>query len=305
VETADTYYFLCETGGIKPKRLKNHSHIAGGLRTGRPGLQYNFLGKPNNARLKWTSMPGPYAFQWKVERHNRDRNGNGMPLCFYSYIHEARIDNLYDAAAVYGALRRIIITPFEKQNAKKLQLLRSAAFASAGIGISSSINSIRAIQGTIGPDDGSKLGCGATRFDLSRNTPTREIAQYLSFGEGYGPSISSFGCPPNSRSCLPPCISLKYPNGYDPKGAKSEVGGQNRYRFITTPYAQSKSPPLHLHGYKKDDIKIQRIRMTPCEDGSNFNKDLCNYLTPTLHVGIDTWPIGKAFARIDLLLTRS
>jgi len=304
VETFSTYYILCESGGIKPKRIKNHSHIAGGLRTGRPGLQYNFLGKPNNARLKWTSMPGPYAFQWKVERHNRDRNGNGMPLCFYSYLHEARIDNLYDAAAVYGALRRVITHGFETQNATKLQFLRSAALPA---------NSARALAGTIGPDDGRKLGCGGTRFKITVNDngttsyrPNKEYADYLSFAEGYGPSISSFGCPPNDASCFPPCISLKYPNGYDPKGAKSAVGRQNKYRFITTPYAaNTSSPPLHLHDYQKDDIQIKRIRMTPCEDGPGFNKDLCNYLTPTLHVGIDTWAVGVAIARIDQLILAS
>jgi len=106
VESFSTYYLLCEVGGIKPKKVRNWSFIAGGLRSAKAGLQYNWLGKPNDSRLKRVSMPGPYAFQWKVERHNRDKSGNGIPLSFWSYNYEERIENLYDAAAVYGAVKK-------------------------------------------------------------------------------------------------------------------------------------------------------------------------------------------------------
>ena len=281
VETFDTYYSLCEIGGIKPKKVQNESHIAGGLRTGRPGLQYNFLGKPNNARLKWTSMPGAYAFQWKVERHNRDRNGNGMPLCFWSYNWEERMDNMYDAAAVYGAVRRIRPSP-RRQDLKSKRL-------AAGYG--------RAIGGTIGPDDGPKYGCGGTRWKIDRSDPdpnnhifkpNKEIAEYIEAALSVSPDFSAFGCPPNDKNCFPACVSLKYPEGYSPKGAKTMFSPQ--YLYTSNPYSSEK----YSIRVNNKTVNIKHVKMTPCEDNSaQDNRDLCNYLTPTLHIGIDTFPVGS------------
>ena len=289
VESFSTYYILCEVGGVKPKKIRNWSHIAGGLRSGKAGLQYNWLGRPRDARLKRVSMPGPYAFQWKVERHNRDRSGNGMPLSFWSYYHEERIDNLYDAAAVYGAVKKTSSYSVLTQ-AKKLKRIMAAA----SLGHSTTI-SLRNVS--IGPDDGPKLGCGGIRWrasgEMGGDKPTPEFVDWIqSVASSAGPDpFSAYGCAgPYADDCFYPCLSLKYPEGFTPRGGKLlGYRNGNEKHYFTSSITGSSYYPASVPG-SSVSYRIFAIDLSPC---STNKKDICNYLTPTAHIGLDTWPYGQ------------
>ena len=288
VESFSTYYSLCMQGP-KPKKVRNWSHIAGGLRSGKAGLQYNWLGKPSDARLKRVSMPGPYAFQWKVERHNRDRSGNGMPLSFWSYNYEERIDNLYDAAAVYGAVKKTsshsVLTP-----AQKLKRIKAAMDIN---GISTPV-SLRNVS--IGPDEGPQLSCGNIRWrasgEMGGDKPTSGFVDWMqSVANPAGPDpFSAYGCGgPYADDCFYPCLSLKYPEGFTPRGGKNlgYRNGSERHYFTSSIIGSSyysASVPGSLVSYR-----VFAVDLSPC---STNKKDICNYLTPTAHIGLDTWPFG-------------
>ena len=291
VESLFTYYLLCEVGGVKPKKVKNFSHIAGGLRTGRAGLQYNWLGKPNDSRLKRVSMPGPYAFQWKVERHNRDRSGNGMPLSFWSYNYEKKIDDLYDAAAVYGAVKK---TNLQYDGLSQGQKTLRQNMANTMYGLGSVAVTLRGAS--IGPDDGPKLGCGSIRWrasgEMGGDKPNTDFVKYMQGVAGVGPDpFSVYGCSgPDATDCFYPCVSLKYPEGFTPRGGKNlgYANGSERH-YVTSSITKSSNYPATVPGATKT-YKVFSIDLSPC---STNKKDICNYLTPTVHVGIDTWPVAK------------
>ena len=298
VESFATYYLLCEVVGVKPKKVKNFSHIAGGLRNGRAGLQYNWIGKPNDSRLKRVSMPGPYAFQWKVERHNRDRSGNGMPLSFWSYNYEKRIDDLYDAAAVYGAVKK---TNFKYDGLSDVQWTLRRIMADTMFGPGSPLVTLRGVS--IGPDDGPKLGCGSIRWkasgELGGDRPNTDFVNYMEQVAGVGPDpFSVYGCSgPNATDCFYPCLSLKYPEGFTPRGGKNigyKYGTEKHYvtSSITSSINTANNPnplPVAVPG-SSAGYKIFRVELSPC---STNKKDVCNYLTPTAHIGIDTWPVAN------------
>ena len=333
VESLFTYYLLCEVGGVKPKKVKNFSHIAGGLRSGRAGLQYNWLGKPNDSRLKRVSMPGPYAFQWKVERHNRDRNGNGMPLSFWSYHWEKRMEDLYDAAAVYGAVKKTNpsysrlgpATPIVDANGDPIldangdptfnpsdEGIRSGAAASIS-GPGALPISLRGAS--IGPDDGPKLGCGGIRWKASGDNfygvdrPNSEFVLWMErVANPAGPDpFSVNGCGgARSQDCFYPCVSLKYPEGFTPRGGKSlgYKNGADRHYITTSIINSATVTPISvtMPAGSVGTSVILPINISPC---SNNKKDICNYITPTIHIGIDTWPYGVTSNNSDLLASIS
>ena len=290
VESFSTYYLLCEVGGIKPKKVRNWSFIAGGLRSAKAGLQYNWLGKPSDARLKRISMPGPYAFQWKVERHNRDKSGNGIPLSFWSYNYEERIENLYDAAAVYGAVKKTSQYSSLTQ-AKKLKRIKAAVDT---FGISTPV-SLRNVS--IGPDVGPKLSCGSIRWrasgEMGGDKPSSAFVDWIqSVANPAGPDpFSAYGCSgPYADDCFYPCLSLKYPEGFTPRGGKNlgYRNGSHRHYLtssVSGPSNYSASVPGSPFTYR-----VFAIDLSPC---STNKKDVCNYLTPTAHIGIDTWPVAN------------
>lgn len=297
VETFDTFFSLCDEGK-KPVKVKNWSHIAGGLRANNAGLQFNWLGKPKNARLKRESIPGPYGFQWKVERHNRDRSGNGMSLGFWSYHHETRIDNMYDAAAVVGALKRLRPSPHKMSSASSVRANRMAAANDLGFSSSLSFRNVR-----FGPDDGKKLGCGNIRIKDEENgngafKPTKNVALYSQTSSSSSGELRDFGCEGvNKPDCFFPCVSLKWPDGFSPKGKKM-MGGT-----ITSCADCDEATPLIVQpsaaGLSIGSIittkKIFRKKISPCADE---HRDSCNYITPTIHLGIDCWLAGSANAGV-------
>ena len=287
VETFDTFFSICDDGK-KPVKVKNWSHIAGGLRANNAGLQFNWLGKPKNARLKRESIPGPYGFQWKVERHNRDRSGNGMSLGFWSYHHETRIDNMYDAAAVVGALKRLRASPHKMFSANSVRAKRMAAANDLGFVSSLSFRNVR-----FGPDLGKKLGCGSIRIKDEENgngyfKPTKSVVEYSRTSSSSSGELKDFGCDGVNRpDCFLPCVSLKWPDGFSPKGKKMMSG------TITSCADCDEATPLEI--LWPSTKKIWRKKISPCADG---HRDSCNYITPTIHLGVDCWLAGSANAGV-------
>ena len=100
IEGFDSFYLLC--GNKKKEFVKNWSFVAAGLRVGNAGFQYSFLGQPNSSYLTREPLYGPYAYMWKLNRHNRDRNGNGMPLGMYAYSTDGPYSMMSDIPAIYG-----------------------------------------------------------------------------------------------------------------------------------------------------------------------------------------------------------
>jgi hypothetical protein len=100
VEGFDSFYLHC--GAKKKEFVKNWSFVAAGLRVGNAGFQYSFLGLPNSSYLTRKALYGPYAYMWKLNKHNRDRNGNGMPLGMYSYSTDRPYSMMSDIPAIYG-----------------------------------------------------------------------------------------------------------------------------------------------------------------------------------------------------------
>ena len=85
VEAFERFYTLCDS---KAKyNVTNRTFVAPGLRYGDAPMQYTWIGQPSDTYLERKSMYGPYAFQWKVKRHNRDRIGNGISLLIFSELH--------------------------------------------------------------------------------------------------------------------------------------------------------------------------------------------------------------------------
>ena len=308
VETFDTFFSICPPW--PKKKVRNWSFIAGGLRSDYAGLQFSWLGKPRNARLKRQSLPGPYGFEWKVQRHNRDRNGNGMSLGFWSYYWEDQIKNMYDAAAVLGALKRMM-PPTADRIKERVRNRNLRIFAAMAQGFNGSPKDW-AMGQRFGPDLGPKLGCGDTRIkivseeyvDADPDSPTygntipavykpnKEVYMYASLARG-NPSLdlSSFGCTDVKASdCFFPCVSLKWPNGFSPKGkqlkAVNDVG-----QTITTCADCDETPVNTTTDGSGRKAKIHRKKISACGDG---HRDTCNYITPTVHLGIDTFLGGSA-----------
>ena len=283
VETFHSFYSMCGK-----KKVKNISHVAGGLRANHAGLQFNWLGRPKNARLKRESMPGPYGFQWKVERHNRDRSGNGMSLGFWSYFWEERIENMYDAAAVVGALKRINKCAGSSKEATVIYIKgkRNSAATSVELNDPTQFRNRR-----FGPDLGKKLGCGEIRIKDEEDgngvfKPSKEVMEYSQTRSAQSAELKDFGCNGvNEKDCFLPCVSLKWPDGFSPKGKRMVSG------TVASCASCSEEPKDALKVISNGSIKkIWRKKISACSDG---NRDTCNYITPTIHLGIDCWLAGQ------------
>ncbi|MSR88012.1 MAG: hypothetical protein EXS69_02555 [Candidatus Zambryskibacteria bacterium] len=126
VENFQRFYIGCSAKGTAKGRTRNFSYTVPGLRFGTSIVQYNWLGKPSSTYLKRKIKAGPYAYEWKVIRHNRDRRGNGWSEGFWSSFWEKKM-YLYDQPAVYGLYPTGHIEPNYKAKVKQLKLLRLSA----------------------------------------------------------------------------------------------------------------------------------------------------------------------------------
>ena len=238
------------------------------------------------------------------------------------------MEDLYDAAAVYGAVKKTNpsysrlgpATPIVDANGDPIldangdptfnpsdEGIRSGAAASIS-GPGALPISLRGAS--IGPDDGPKLGCGGIRWKASGDNfygvdrPNSEFVLWMErVANPAGPDpFSVNGCGgARSQDCFYPCVSLKYPEGFTPRGGKSlgYRNGADRH-YITTSIINS-ATVTPISGSVGTSV-ILPINISPC---SNNKKDICNYITPTIHIGIDTWPYGVTSNNSDLLASIS
>ena len=237
IENFQRFYISCPAkGGIKGK-VRNFSYTAPGLRFGTSIVQYNWLGKPSSTYLKRKTKAGPYAYEWKVIRHNRDRRGNGWSEGFWSSFWEKKM-YLYDQAAVYGLYRTSSDPdPAYQARVKEVLSLRGVAQGTikpAGL-IQNLVNFITNTPHTpqqlnfvrIGPARGPKNSCGSMRKACSAvgangNDDTDPVCDWLDVALHLGaPPGKNYGCSRESLDageCFDPCLSLKYTQGFYPGG---------------------------------------------------------------------------------------
>ena len=241
VENLQRFYIYCPPKG---KKVRNFNYTAPGLRFGVAAVQYNWLGRPSNVYLERRPKAGPYAYEWKVIRHNRDRRGNGWSEGFWSSFWSKQM-YLYDQPAVYGLYKQS-----KSQNASyktKVRWVKNRRYKAQGQILTNAamvlqlqtqyVNFILKIPPQpqtlnfvrIGPRIGPKTSCGSMQVNCGAvgaagDDPLNPspICDWLDVALMLGaPPGSSYGC---SRSdldagkCFDPCLSLKYTQGFYPGG---------------------------------------------------------------------------------------
>jgi len=330
VEGFDSFYTLC--GNKKKEFVKNLSFVAPGLRVGNAGFQYAWIGQPNSSYLSRQILPGPYAYFWKVNKHNRDRNGNGMPLGMYSYGTDAFYSMMYDIPAVYGL--HVLSNRHGTNSAKiaRIKAIRDSFFTSSSqaIGNGGVKYKNRFEFNSSDNVDKSTYWCGIPNgnagYSCSGVIPVgdtpQEYCDYpnLTIDISSNPDLSIYDCSPEqvkAGACFHPCLSLRYDQGIIPGGKKlnlfgngingtgpTRVIGDASYDNVSvgddkvlgpkyTPWSQS------LDAFLSSSLnsKIEQYKsIDPCNGGGS---DHCNYITPTAWIG----NTQKAFSNINYMNT--
>jgi hypothetical protein len=272
-----------------------------GLRQTNSSIQYFWLGKPSNCYVQRYPMFGPYAYQWKLSRHNRDRNGNGMPESFYSYGWNTNYTLMYDAPAVYGLFRK---TPNQNQSiVNTVNALRNAAMG----GAAGTVN-IQDFQFGFTYSGQQSVGYGTIFIGDIDNLPQTPLQAYVNSGASLASGIpfQLYGCSDDdlkNGQCFDPCLSLRYANGFFPGGKKQDLAynfpsgaGYNIVAnniFDTSPdfnqttitgaggiYFRGPFGTPHFNYLTGKGYTLNGF--SPCADGG---ADHCNYITATLNLG--------------------
>ena len=237
VEALHRYYSKCGEKG----NVINISYIAPGLRAGSSANQYFIGGFPSDTYVKRNGLIGPYAYEWKVATHNRDRNGNGTSQSFYSMKHE-RPMRLYDAAAIYGLWARQTPTQKIEPDIEAVRKLRNRAQGPTG-----SRKFMHDIKGVFfgPPGTGKNGGCGSFRIRCVETLhqkwrrPYRygsgdEICDWYTYAERLGiDGGHHYGCSEQQLLqglCFDPCLSMKYNYGFFPGGKLLTINNYVKYR---------------------------------------------------------------------------
>jgi hypothetical protein len=327
LEAYERFYIICDP--VKKKNVSNRSFICPGLRQTNSAIQYFWLGKPANTYVKRRAMYGPYAYQWQVKRHNRDRNGNGISEGFHSMAYGTKYSLLYDAPAVYGL--------YYKKNTsnrylRQLKDLEAARNAINGL----TVTNVRNTWFGERKNEGTSRSYGNTSFscDPTSQHYREDICNYVSAGQSIASNINweDHVCPQDAvaeGSCFDPCMSMRYGQGFFPGGktldlfsnraasdnnaqsaktiklvplARINEGGgfvagddpaTNREDLIfrnplSTPHARVVQGLKAIGDEIEEPITIAGI--SPCQDGGS---DHCNYMTPTLHLGVSSYLYGQ------------
>ncbi len=299
IEGWDAFYLFCDN--IKKKNVQNLNYMGPALRQTNSSIQYFWLGKPSNTYVQRYPMFGPYAYQWKVARHNRDRNGNGMPESFYSYGWNQNFSLMYDAPAVYGLFRK---TPNQNPNGVA-QVIEARNNAMGGAQNTLTIQNIK--FGFTYSDQQSITYGDIFIGDIDNPTPTA-LQAYVGTGADFaaGLPFGAYGCSDtdlNNGECFDQCLSIRYANGFMPggkaqdladnfpSGAGYNVVANNIFTsaplfnlstvtgmggvYFRGPFGTPHFKYLSTKGYVMNGF-------SPCADGGG---DHCNYITPTLNIG--------------------
>lgn len=311
VEGFDAFYILC--GNKKKEFVKNLSFVAPGLRVGNAGFQYAWVGQPNSSYLSRQTMPGPYAFFWKLNKHNRDKNGNGMPLGMYAYSTDGPYTMMYDLPAVYGLYLKSNRQDDNQEKIDKLKELRKLAVSGDASYIKKGatvwkqkfeFNSTETFDGATHWCGSPFGGNGNSCKDVYPMPGTdANYCLYPSYATSVAskPDLDVYECPTQgikNNTCFPPCLSLRYDQGILPGGKQLDMFGKNSQfqpeKIVSqanydgtnrilgpawTPWSQylNEFLPNRLKSSLK---KYQSI--DPCNGGGS---DHCNYVTPTVWLG--------------------
>lgn len=322
VEGFDSFYILC--GNKKKEFIKNLSFIAPGLRVGNAGFQYAWFGQPNSSYITRQVLPGPYAYFWKVNKNNRDRNGNGMPLGMYSYVTDGSYSMMYDLPAVYGLyLRNYAMKDKNQEKIFALKYIRelfskmtypdnvkNGAYQWKGKFEFNSSDTL----------DGSTHWCGipggSPGYSCNGTTPVGDTPQYYCDYPNYAldvagsPDLSVYKCSTEDIKaglCFPPCLSLRYDQGIVPGGKKLNLFGNFGNPLISGPDTVIADASVKDN---ERNILLERVlgpKYTPWARKLEFfvapyltssiekyksidpsmggGSDHCNYVTPTVWLG--------------------
>jgi len=232
VEAFDRFYNSCDS---KAKyNSPNPAFVAPGVRFGDAPFQYTWVGKPSDTYLKRQSMYGPYAFQWKVMRHNRDRLGNGISEGFYSMGWKGKYSLMYDIPAIYGLYLKGDPNDQQKRDFIVLKALRDRAFPNESFsGFSFLGRRGTRVEG---------YGYGDIRINCEDESGVKEtireakngvtitagvgsltaICAYYEYAQGANFfEMSQYFCDLDNivaGECFDPCLSMRYSHGFMPGG---------------------------------------------------------------------------------------
>ena len=320
IEAFDRFYLICDP--IKKKNVQNISFMCPGLRHTNSAIQYFWLGQPNNIYVERRSMFGPYAFQWKVRRHNRDRNGNGISEGFYSMGYGSEYTMMYDAPAIYGLYVKKSTSSEYVGQVNAVQTLRNKIF-----GTVADISEFRnlwfgeaGVNGTAGQYGNFTFSC-----DPSSWAYNKDMCDYVSAARDLATNLDfrAYSCPIErlrQGQCFDPCLSIRYSHGFFPGGKAQDMFGPPSVTSSNLP------APVNLRlvstaNYKNEAINtedepslvdptivfrgpvntpharawrgLQNIDSSAVKNAQNTvgvspckdgGSDHCNYITPTLHM---------------------
>lgn len=337
IEAFERFYLICDP--LKKKNVKNMSFMCPGVRQTNSAIQYFWLGKPNNTYVKRRPMYGPYAYQWRVQKHNRDRNGNGASEGFYSYGWGTKYSQLYDAPSIYGLY---VKKGTSSRYLSALQRLRETKDAVSDR-FDLDHRNIRSTWFGQRGEEGTAVNYGDVFFtcDPTRRGYDPTLCEYIGSAQAFATALNfeDHTCPQDrlvDGQCFDPCMSMRYAQGFFPGGklldlfgyggatstndkksknvrlvplAKFETDGSVKlgderaasdsnlvFRApLGTPHARITMGRKSINGYAPTPQSVGGV--TPCQDGGS---DHCNYITPTIHLGISSFLLGQGNAFSEL-----
>jgi hypothetical protein len=332
LEAFERFYILCDP--VKKKNVSNKTFMCPGLRMTNSAIQYFWLGRPNNTYLKRRPMYGPYAYQWKVFRHNRDRNGNGISEGFYSMGYGSKYSLQYDAPASFGLYVKKRTSSAYLTNLKDLKTKRDLLVSKYNFDVSNLRNTWfgeRRNEGTSRAYGNVTFSCNPSGSDYKP-----DICDYVGTALSLATNIN-FGdhsCPQDllaKGECFDPCLSMNYSQGFFPGGksldllshvSQSNINSEGEKNIRLVPLAKiSNGAPVF--GDEKidgnDSLQFRNPLNTPharitqglktialetitgkfiggISPCQDGGSEHCNFITPTIHLGISSYLVGEGTA---------
>lgn len=316
IEGFDSFYLFC--GNKKKEFVKNLSFSAPGLRVGNAGFQYFWGGQPHSSYLTRETLPGPYAYFWKFNRNNRDRNGNGMPLGMYSYATDSAYTDASDLPSIYGLYMKSNRQDSNQGVINRIKYYRSisngqaASYVRQGGNIWNRRFEFNSAKGISAPDETRWCGTpfGESGMACSGYNPVGDTRrEYCSYPNDIihlasNPDLDIYDCPVQgikAGACFPPCLSIRYDQGLIPGGKALNLLGDSR-----------SNQPVNIIGDASFDGSVAKGKslgptftpwasvlssILPPQLQSSIKKyqsidprygggsDHCNYVTPTAWLG--------------------
>jgi len=335
IEAYDRFYLICDP--LKKKNVTNKSFMCPGLRHTNAATQYFWLGQPRNTYLERRPMYGPYAYQWRVKRHNRDRNGNGMSEGYYSMGYNTRYELMYDAPAIYGLYLKRDASSEYIGLVNQVKLLREKVLGQTVdvIGLKSTWFGEAGSEGTSRQYGTYTFSCDPTSWAYNK-----DMCDYVSAAKQLANSLDlrAYTCPEErlkKGECFDPCLSVRYGQGFFPGGKSQSLFGYTNE--VSKNLRETKNLRLVAGANFKDDVVITSDEQSNT-DGQVFfrspintpharvwrglmkiqgdsspkvetvagispcrdgGSDHCNYITPTLHLDNTSILIGKTTAFLN------